>query len=72
MHIIHSPPYAHKEPWFFRKNGRRDVKSLNQPRCISSILKFDVEAFIPREKGCLLDCLDWVQNRGASIDACFV
>jgi len=23
------------------------------------------------EKGCLLDCLDWVPNRGACIDACF-
>jgi len=34
--------------------------------------KFDMEAFIPREKGCLLNCLDWVPNRGACIDACFV
>jgi len=25
-----------------------------------------------REKGCLLDCLDWLPNRGACIDACFV
>jgi len=24
-----------------------------------------------REKGCLLDCLDWVPNRGACINACF-
>jgi len=31
-----------------------------------------MEAFIPREKGCMLDCLDWVPNRGACIDACFV
>jgi len=26
------------------------------------------KAFIPHKKGCLLDCLDWVPNRGACID----
>jgi len=31
-----------------------------------------MEAFIPCEKGCLLDCLDWVPYQGACIDACFV
>jgi len=30
-----------------------------------------MEAFIPRKKDCLLDCLDWVPNRGTCIDACF-
>jgi len=35
-----------------------------------SIFKFDMEAFIFRKKGCLLDCLNWVPNRGACIDAC--
>jgi len=29
-----------------------------------------MEAFIPRKKGCLLNCLDWIPNRGACIDAC--
>jgi len=34
---------------------------------ISSLLfKFDMETFIPRKKGCLLDYLDLVPN----IDAC--
>jgi len=28
--------------------------------------------FHPLLKGCLLDCLDWVPNRVACIDACFV
>jgi len=37
---------------------------------LSSIFKFDKEAFIPHKKGCLLDCLDWDPNRGACIDAC--
>jgi len=31
-----------------------------------------MEAFISHEKGCLLDCLDWVPNQNACIDACFV
>jgi len=31
------------------------------------IFKFDMEAFIPYEKGCLLDCLDWVPNRGRAL-----
>jgi len=30
---------------------------------------FDTEAFIHHLKGCLLDCLDWVPNKGACIDA---
>jgi len=29
-----------------------------------------MEDFIPRKRGCLLGCLDWVPNRGACIDAC--
>jgi len=29
-----------------------------------------MEAFIPRLKGCLLDCLDWVPNRCACINVC--
>jgi len=29
-----------------------------------------MEAFKPRKKGYLLDCLDWVPNRDACIDAC--
>jgi len=37
---------------------------------LPSIFKFDMEAFIPRKKGCLLDCLDWVPNQGVCIDAC--
>jgi len=36
----------------------------------SFIFKFDMEAFIPRKKGCLLDCLDWMPNRGTCIDSC--
>jgi len=31
-----------------------------------------MEALIPCEKGCLLECLDWVPNWGTCIDACFV
>jgi len=34
--------------------------------------KFDVVALIHRQKGCLLDCLDWVPNRGACTDSCLV
>jgi len=36
---------------------------------VTKFFKSDMEAFIPRKKGCLLDCLDWVPNLGAYIDA---
>jgi len=39
-------------------------------RHMLSIFKFDMEVFIPHKKGYMLDCLDWVPNRGACIDAC--
>jgi len=53
-----------------------DVKLSNVNLCQINLskfnFKFDNEAFIPHKKGCLLDCLDCVTNRGACIDACFV
>jgi len=54
------------------------LRNLRALRKLNMELNIDMEAFIPREKGCLLDCLDWVPNRGAlpnrgaCIDACFV
>jgi len=47
-------------------NGIRTHARTNQRRTLTSRsrqFKYDTEAFIPREKGCLLDCLDWVGYR---------
>jgi len=43
---------------FSFENRRRDV------------ILWRLVFYFPHKKGCLLDCLDWVPNRGACIDAC--
>jgi len=51
-----------------RKNVLKHIIVLKKIE--NFFFKFDMEAFLPRKKGCLLDCLNWVPNRGACIDAC--